>query len=92
MAKAKKSKSKDSKQAPATEQLRPVPKQVHDIATRCIIPECASTDREPYYATIEREIPGVDENGQHYTHIIWRRTKCSKCGQSRTDISRENRG
>lgn len=76
---------------PTTPKREPTPKVVQDIATRCQKDNCNSTEREPYFGVIERYLPGRDENGLPYTHVIWRRTRCKKCGQARRDISRENR-
>lgn len=52
--------------------------------------KCLSTERTPYVNALEREIAGVHE-GQPYTHIIWRSTKCAKCGQGRKDRTFEHR-
>jgi len=63
----------------------------HDHATaepsRC---RCGSTDREPYSQTIVTEYGG-EFNGQPFTHIVRRWTKCAACGQARVDKSHENR-
>lgn len=56
--------------------------------TRCTA--CGSTEREPYFATVEHEIPGV-RDGQPHTHVVWRRTRCRNCGQVRQDRYFENR-
>lgn len=56
--------------------------------TRC--QACSSTEREPYWATIEHPIDGV-KDGKPYTHVVWRRTKCRNCGQHRQDRFFENR-
>lgn len=53
-------------------------------------PKCGSTDREPYANTQEYAHPGV-ENGQPYTHVLRRYTRCKACGQARIDRSYENR-
>lgn len=52
--------------------------------------KCQSTDRTPYTNTVERAIEGL-QDGQPYTHILWRATKCAACGQSRRDRCFENR-
>ena len=55
-------------------------------------PKCGSTDREPYSNVRVMEFAGVDpRNGQAYTHVVWRRTRCRACGQSRIDRAQENR-
>lgn len=56
--------------------------------TRC--PACGSTDRDPYFATVEHAIEGI-RDGRPHTHIVWRRTKCRDCGQIRQDRCYENR-
>jgi len=56
--------------------------------TRCNI--CGSTQRDAYNNTREIEQGGVNDDGV-YTHVVWRNTKCSKCGQSRIDKAYENR-
>lgn len=53
---------------------------------------CGSTERAPYMGSpVEHKITGVDLQGHHYTHVVFRRTKCLNCGQVRTDRSYENR-
>lgn len=52
--------------------------------------KCLSTERTAYVNPLEREIAGVHD-GQPYTHIIWRSTKCARCGQGRKDRTFENR-
>lgn len=52
--------------------------------------KCGSTERTGYGHTREVAHGGVHE-GQAYTHVVWRRTSCTNCGQVRDDISRENR-
>lgn len=56
--------------------------------TRC--PACGSTEREPYFATVEHEIVGV-RDGRPHTHVVWRRTRCRACSQVRQDRYFENR-
>jgi hypothetical protein len=51
---------------------------------------CGSTERTPYFATNETAHRGIHD-GEPYTHIVWRRTKCLHCGQLRTDRALENR-
>lgn len=64
--------------------------QVQAIAklTRCTI--CGSTERERYTSKNEIEHGGSNDDGP-FTHIVWRHTQCSKCGQHRIDKSFENR-
>lgn len=55
-------------------------------------PKCRSTEREPYFgAPLEQEFSGTRPNGQAYTHIVRRRTRCKNCGQARIDRTYENR-
>lgn len=58
-------------------------------ASRC--PRCDSTERSEYHGTTERQISGTDSTGKPYTHVIWRRTTCTACGQQRVDRSYQNR-
>lgn len=54
--------------------------------------KCGSTDREPYHGTTTYEKPIEGEhNGEPFTHVIWKRTRCRSCGQARVDKYRENR-
>lgn len=57
--------------------------------SRCV--KCDSTERERYFRTEEKEIAGVDPEGNAYTHVVWRWTRCSECGQVRVDRTYENR-
>ena len=57
--------------------------------TRCHA--CGSTDREPYLSRREQAIAGVDPAGRPYTHVVWRRCRCARCGQYRIDRHTENR-
>ena len=43
--------------------------------TKC--PKCGSTDRDPYLHTTKRELCGQ--------LVIWRKCRCSNCGQIRVD-------
>jgi len=61
----------------------------HVTISRCAV--CGSTERDSYSNVCEQPYPGLDEKGQPYTHIVRRRTACSKCGQARIDRSFENR-
>ena len=62
-----------------------------DTPFRCR--ECGSSERTAYLPERTRELayPGIDENGQHFTHTVWRNTACTQCGQQRVDITRDNR-
>ena len=51
---------------------------------------CGSTRRSDYYGKTEQAFCG-EHNGQPFTHIVRRRTKCLDCGQSRIDRAYENR-
>jgi hypothetical protein len=57
--------------------------------SRC--PVCDSTERKPYTQTRTQEYPGIDADGQAYTHILRRWTACAECGQARIDRTYENR-
>lgn len=63
-------------------QERPV---VDETPTRCIV--CHSTDRTPYDNSKEiiLEGDGVWTDGKPYNGVLLRHTKCTHCGQSRTD-------
>lgn len=58
-------------------------------ASRCRA--CGSTDRDQYFATRVLAIDGMTSDGELYTHVVWRRTRCQGCGQYRIDKSFENR-
>lgn len=68
---------------------KPKPDVVVTSVTRC--QKCGSTDREPYAGTVTRPIAGLDAGGKPFTHVIWRRTRCTACGQARIDRHHENR-
>jgi hypothetical protein len=57
-------------------------------ASVCI--KCGSTERERYTTHREYDALGLYQ-GKKYTHIVYRRTKCAKCKQSRIDRTYENR-
>lgn len=58
--------------------------------TRCRM--CGSTDREPYTGEPAMMLcNGVDNDGNAYNVITWRRTSCSLCGQYRVDQFHEMR-
>lgn len=54
------------------------------IAPRC--PACGSTDRAPYDRRYDCHVEqgGTAPDGQVYTHIVIRRTRCLACGQALT--------
>ncbi|KKL70280.1 hypothetical protein LCGC14_2106490 [marine sediment metagenome] len=56
----------------------------------CLLLRCGSTRRSDYYGKIEQASRGRHD-GQPFTHIARRRTKCLDCGQLRVDRSYENR-
>lgn len=53
--------------------------------------KCGSTERSKYIGRPNITEYAGTRNGEPYTHVVRRRTKCSACGQSRFDISHENR-
>lgn len=59
------------------------------IVSRC--PKCNSTNREAYSRnrTVVQNVAGTTEpgTGNPVTHMIFRTTKCTDCGQHRRDIS-----
>jgi hypothetical protein len=57
-------------------------------ASRCR--KCGSTERTGYGHTREHAYAGLYD-GKPYTHVVWRRTSCAKCGQVRDDRTLENR-
>ncbi len=73
---------------PAGAKTQHVPVEEAEL-TRC--PKCGSTDRGPYFNVRSMAMDGLDESGQPYTHITWRRCLCSTCGQARDDKTHENR-
>lgn len=83
-------------QAPATNPKPRAPRAIKPpvvkaVATSCPVPTCGSTEREPYFNVRERAIAGVDQEGKPFTHVVWRRTRCKTCGQTRDDKTFENR-
>lgn len=58
-------------------------------ASRC--PKCQSTERERYFKTVEVAIGGRELDGNEYTHVVRRWTRCKACGQARIDRSCEYR-
>jgi uncharacterized Zn finger protein len=67
--------------------LRPPTSEV--VLSRC--PRCGSTEREMYRKP-RREVccRGI-RDGKAYTHVIFRTTACTACGQVRRDVFYENR-
>jgi hypothetical protein len=59
-------------------------------ASRCVRPECGSSERGVYQNTDVRRGDGIYQ-GEPYTHCIRRRTQCLSCGEWRIDIAYENR-
>jgi hypothetical protein len=57
--------------------------------SRC--PKCMSTDRTKYHNVREMPMLGKTAAGQPFNTIVWRRTKCTSCGQFRVDRSYEMR-
>jgi len=51
--------------------------------SRC--PKCGSTERENYFGRTVQEHAGLDPDGNPYTLIVRRRTRCARCGQVRID-------
>ena len=62
---------------------------VNVAASRC--PKCGSTERSRYVCVVRRPSTGMDADGQPHSHVVWRRTRCRACGQSRVDRSFELR-
>lgn len=60
-------------------------------ASRCS--RCGSTEREEYSNTRALRVGGVTSQGEAYTHIVFRNTKCRnpECRQARVDRTFENR-
>lgn len=57
--------------------------------SRC--PKCGKTDRAKYRLTGSVAHAGTTSDGQEYTHVVRRRTKCLSCGKPRIDRFFENR-
>ena len=53
--------------------------------------KCNSTDHTPYNNVREMPGDGKTSDGQPYNFIVWRRTSCRQCGQTRIDRSFEYR-
>lgn len=54
-------------------------------------PKCKSTERTPYVNPVEYAYAGLTVDGRPFTHIVWRSTSCTACGQNRKDRCYENR-
>jgi hypothetical protein len=74
---------------PAPLERKTKPPVVEAHATAC--PACGSTERVPYFNVRERAIAGVTPGGRPFTHVVWRRTRCTPCGQTRDDKTFELR-
>lgn len=61
---------------------------VEAAPTAC--PKCGSTERLNYFNVREQAIAG-ERRGQPHTHVVWRRTRCTACGQTRDDKAFEHR-
>ena len=86
MAKAKRGKAK--KAGVPAEPKAPLPVQVVEIS-RC--EKCGSTERAPYQPHPRvLATPGI-RDGKPFTHVVWRRTNCTACGQHRIDKAYECR-
>jgi ferredoxin len=63
------------------------------VLSRCA--KCGSTERAAYTNPTELEYAGTTADGQPYTHVVYRSTKCLSCGQCRRDrtvVKRRDRG
>ncbi len=60
-------------------------------ATKSRCPKCSSTNRTPYSHTRAVASGGRDGDGVEHTHVVFRNTRCAKCGQARVDRTVENR-
>ena len=63
--------------------------QVLVIPSHC--KKCGSTDREQYQGNISTRYISGSVGDFHFNRIVWKRTKCKKCGQHRTDRIYENK-
>lgn len=80
-----------AKRKPGRPPNSPTLERPHSVAHVSRCPACGSTDREKYQRATEQAYSGTDPQGNPYTHIIRRWTKCAKCGQARIDRHYENR-
>lgn len=62
--------------------------------TRCPLERggCNSTEREDYFNVRTHSFGGVDNQGNAFDTVVWRRTRCRKCGRVRDDKFYEMRG
>lgn len=67
----------------------PPPAVVTVEASRCR--KCSSTQRSRYFRVTALPSSGIDREGQPFTHVVRRWTRCLSCGQCRIDRSLENR-
>lgn len=67
---------------PAGSKTKQVP-TVAVPASRC--PHCGSTNRGEYTNRREFDHEGTTPEGAPYNRVVWRRTSCQDCGQSRDD-------
>ena len=58
--------------------------------SRC--PKCKSTERTGYTDVRSMSVDGVMDDGSRYDTVIWRRTRCKACNQTRIDKSFELQG
>ncbi len=63
------------------------PTPIVDAPPSCC-PKCGSTERTDYSNTTRIAYNGIHQ-GREYTHVVWRTTNCSGCGQRRRDRSYE---
>ena len=82
-----KRKKRPGRPAGTPAERRPV---VEARPSRC--PNCGSTERERYTRTTWQPIAGQTSDGEPFTHIACRWTRCSQCGQARVDRAFEQRG
>jgi len=66
-----------------TKKSRPSTPIATAVPTRC--PRCGSTNRDPYHNTRRLDTTGTLPCGSVYSAVIWRRTRCHDCGQTRID-------
>lgn len=82
MSKSRKRVAKGIAKEPVVQQAN-VYTQIDVMPPSC--PKCGCTDRGPYFAIRRLASCGVTRDGQPYTRITFKRTRCKKCGQSRVD-------
>jgi predicted RNA-binding Zn-ribbon protein involved in translation (DUF1610 family) len=52
-------------------------------------PKCGSAERSEYCNRREHEYTGLRPDGTIYHLVVWRRTRCTACGQVRDDKTYE---